>query len=113
MLRLPSGKLADRTGRLWPLSIAGYAMTVIAVPLLALAQLFWQAAALMEPWAVADGLAAAFAGFAGPTTGRCARIERQCPAVSNDQVARLVWLVAAGQGLDSGGVACPVHPAID
>lgn len=47
VLRLPSGKLADRTGRLWPLSIAGYAMTVIAVPLLALAQLFWQAAALI------------------------------------------------------------------
>jgi MFS family permease len=47
VLRLPSGKLADRTGRLWPLSIAGYAMTVIAVPLLALAQVFWQAAALI------------------------------------------------------------------
>jgi len=47
VLRLPSGKLADRTGRLWPLSIAGYAMTVIAVPLLALAQLFWQAGALI------------------------------------------------------------------
>ncbi|MGN6374668.1 MAG: MFS transporter [Sphingomonas sp.] len=47
VLRLPSGKLADRTGRLWPLSIAGYAMTVIAVPLLALAQAFWQAAGLI------------------------------------------------------------------
>lgn len=47
VLRLPSGKLADRTGRLWPLSIAGYAMTVIAVPLLSLAQVFWQAAALI------------------------------------------------------------------
>ncbi|MGN6278992.1 MAG: MFS transporter [Sphingomonas sp.] len=47
VLRLPSGKLADRTGRLWPLSILGYAMTVIAVPLLSIAQLFWQAAALI------------------------------------------------------------------
>ena len=47
VLRLPSGWLADRTGRLWPLSIAGYAITVIAVPLLAVAQLFWQAAALI------------------------------------------------------------------
>lgn len=47
VLRLPSGKLADRTGRLWPLSIAGYAITVVAVPLLALAQMFWQAAVLI------------------------------------------------------------------
>lgn len=47
VLRLPSGRLADRTGRLWPLSIAGYAITAIAVPLLALAQVFWQAAALI------------------------------------------------------------------
>ncbi|TPG14709.1 MFS transporter [Sphingomonas koreensis] len=47
VLRLPSGKFADRTGRLWPLSIVGYAMTVIAVPLLALTQVFWQAAALI------------------------------------------------------------------
>lgn len=47
VLRLPSGRLADRSTRLWPLSIAGYAVTVIAVPLLALAQVFWQAAALI------------------------------------------------------------------
>ncbi len=47
VLRLPSGKLADRTGRLWPLSIAGYAITIIAVPLLAVSQAFWQAAALV------------------------------------------------------------------
>lgn len=47
VLRLPSGKLADRTGRLWQLSIFGYVMTVIAVPLLALSQVFWQAATLI------------------------------------------------------------------
>ncbi|MGN6098103.1 MAG: MFS transporter [Bosea sp. (in: a-proteobacteria)] len=47
VLRLPSGKVADRTGRLWALSIAGYAMTVSAVPLLALAHVFWQAAGLI------------------------------------------------------------------
>ncbi|MEE1783167.1 MFS transporter [Streptomyces sp. SP17BM10] len=33
-LRLVSGPLADRTGRFWALTIAGYALTVVSVPLL-------------------------------------------------------------------------------
>ncbi|MFJ2577919.1 MFS transporter [Kitasatospora aureofaciens] len=36
-LRLVSGPLADRTGRFWALAIAGYALTVVAVPLLGIA----------------------------------------------------------------------------
>ncbi|MEU9044913.1 MULTISPECIES: MFS transporter [unclassified Kitasatospora] len=36
-LRLVSGPLADRTGRFWALTIAGYALTVAAVPLLGVA----------------------------------------------------------------------------
>jgi MFS family permease len=36
-LRLVSGPLADRSGRYWSLTILGYAMTVVCVPLMALA----------------------------------------------------------------------------
>ncbi len=44
VLRLFSGPLSDRTRRYWPISIAGYAITVVAVPLLGAAAAFWQAA---------------------------------------------------------------------
>tara|TARA_B100001079_G_C16396523_1_gene509332 strand:- start:1733 stop:2347 length:615 start_codon:yes stop_codon:yes gene_type:complete len=46
IFRLVSGPLSDRSGRYWALSITGYAMTIIAVPFLAVAGLFWQAAGL-------------------------------------------------------------------
>lgn len=47
VLRLATGPLADRTRRYWPLTIAGYALTVVAVPLLAVAASLWQAAGLV------------------------------------------------------------------
>ena len=47
VFRLATGQLADRTGRHWALTITGYALTVAAVPLLALATAFWPAAALV------------------------------------------------------------------
>jgi MFS family permease len=47
VFRLASGRLSDRTHRYWALSIAGYAITVIAVPLIAISQAFWQAAGLI------------------------------------------------------------------
>lgn len=47
VLRLGTGPLADRTRKYWPLTIAGYALTVIAVPLLAVATSLWQAATLV------------------------------------------------------------------
>jgi MFS family permease len=47
MLRLVSGPLADRTRRFWALTIAGYALTVITVPLLGLAGTLWVACALV------------------------------------------------------------------
>ena len=47
VLRLGTGPLADKTRKYWPLTIAGYTLTVIAVPLLALASSLWQAAALV------------------------------------------------------------------
>lgn len=47
VLRFATGRLSDRTGRHWTLSIAGYAITLVAVPLLAAVQALWQAAALI------------------------------------------------------------------
>lgn len=46
-LRVFSGPLADRTGRFWGLAIAGYALTVAAVPPLGLVGTLWAAAALV------------------------------------------------------------------
>ena len=45
VLRLASGPLADRTRRYWPISIAGYAITAVSVPVLAAAGTLWQASA--------------------------------------------------------------------
>lgn len=47
LFRLVTGRLSDRTGRHWALSIAGYAITVVAVPFLAATVALWQAAALV------------------------------------------------------------------
>ncbi|MFD2474812.1 MFS transporter [Amycolatopsis silviterrae] len=46
-LRLVSGPLADRTRRFWSWTIAGYAVTVAAVPLLGLTGVLWAAGALV------------------------------------------------------------------
>ena len=46
-LRLISGYLADRTGKYWTITIAGYICNMLAVPLLALAGHWWVAATLM------------------------------------------------------------------
>ena len=45
-LRLASGYLSDRTGRYWAITIAGYALNLFAVPLLALAD-HWLLAAVL------------------------------------------------------------------
>lgn len=47
VFRLASGRLSDRTGRHWSLSIAGYVITIVSVPLLAATQALWQASALV------------------------------------------------------------------
>lgn len=47
VFRLGTGRLSDRTGRHWALSIAGYAITVVAVPVLAVTSALWQAAGLV------------------------------------------------------------------
>src|SRR5438105_2478892 len=45
--RLGSGPLADRTRAYWPLTIAGYGLTVAAVPLLGFSTVLWLAAVLV------------------------------------------------------------------
>lgn len=47
VLRLATGPISDRTQRHWTLSIAGYLITVVSVPLLALTQSLWPAAGLV------------------------------------------------------------------
>jgi MFS family permease len=46
LLRLVSGNLAQRTGAYWPITVAGYAIQMAAVPVLAIAG-SWQVAALL------------------------------------------------------------------
>src|SRR5579863_3096843 len=45
-LRLVSGRMSDRTGQFWPITIFGYIIQMLSVPLLALAG-NWQVAALL------------------------------------------------------------------
>lgn len=45
-LRLVSGRVADATGRFWPITIVGYVIQMTSVPALALTQ-SWQAAAVL------------------------------------------------------------------
>lgn len=47
MLRLVSGPLADHTRQFWALTIAGYGLTVITVPLLGLTATLWVACTLV------------------------------------------------------------------
>jgi len=44
LFRFVTGPLSDRTRRYWPITIAGYVITVAAVPLLAAVATLWQAA---------------------------------------------------------------------
>jgi MFS family permease len=46
-LRIVSGFIADRTGKYWTITILGYIVNLLAVPLLALAGHWWVAAVLM------------------------------------------------------------------
>lgn len=47
VLRLPFGMLSDRTGRPWPITVSGYAITLVAAPLLAVSWALWPAAVLV------------------------------------------------------------------
>lgn len=47
VFRLFTGRASDRAGRHWLLSIAGYMITIVSVPLMAATQALWQAYALV------------------------------------------------------------------
>jgi MFS family permease len=47
VFRFWTGPLSDRSGRHWAISIAGYAMTMVSVPLMAAAWTLWPAATLV------------------------------------------------------------------
>ncbi len=90
VLRLFSGSLADRTGRYWTLTLAGYALTAVCVPLLA-----------VTPFLGGAGLAVAIALVLAERTGKAVR----SPAKSA-LLATAASHVGLGRGLG-------VHKALD
>ncbi|MEU6076951.1 MFS transporter [Micromonospora sp. NPDC047074] len=90
LLRLAFGPLADRTGRYWSLTLAGYALTAVCVPLLALAPLLGGA-----------GLAVACALILIERAGKAVR----SPAKST--------LLAQAAGAVGRGRGFAVHKALD
>ncbi len=90
LLRLVFGTMADRTHRYWALTIAGYALTAVSVPLLA-----------VTPFLGAAGLAVACALVLAERTGKAVR----SPAKST-LLADAAGHVGMGRGLG-------VHKALD
>ena len=90
VLRLVFGRAADRSHRYWPMTIVGYALTAVSVPLLAI-----------TPLVGGSGLVVACALILVERTGKAVR----SPAKST-----LLAHVATGVGL---GKAFGVHKALD
>ena len=90
VLRLFSGSLADRSGRYWTLTLTGYALTAVCVPLLA-----------VTPFLGSAGLVVACALVLAERTGKAVR----SPAKSA-LLARAASEVGLGRGLG-------VHKALD
>lgn len=90
LLRLLFGTVADRTGRYWTLTLAGYTLTAVCVPLLA-----------VTPFLGTAGLAAACALILAERTGKAVR----SPAKSA-LLADAAGEVGMGRGLG-------VHKALD
>jgi MFS family permease len=90
LLRLVSGSWADRSGRYWTLTFAGYALTAICVPALAI-----------TPFLAGAGLALACVLILGERVGK---------AVRSPAKTALLARAAAGVGLGRG---FGVHQALD
>lgn len=90
VLRVVFGPLTDRTGRYWAVTIAGYALTIVSVPLLA-----------VTPFLGAAGLAAAAALILLERTGKAIR----SPA-KTALLAQFAQKVGRGRGFG-------VHKAMD
>lgn len=90
VLRLAFGPLADRTGRYWSLTIAGYALTAVCVPLLA-----------VTPFVGAAGLSLAIVLILAERSGKAVR----SPSKSA--------LLAHAAGAVGRGRGFAVHKALD
>ena len=90
LLRLVSGSWADRSGRYWTLTFAGYALTAICVPALAI-----------TPFVAGAGLALACVLILGERVGK---------AVRSPAKTALLARAATGVGLGRG---FGVHQALD
>src|SRR6476661_9973233 len=90
VFRIVSGPLADRTHRYWALTIAGYALTAVCVPLLAI-----------TPWLGSAGLAVAAVLILAERVGKAVRSPAKS-ALLADAAAQ----VGMGRGLG-------VHKALD
>jgi MFS family permease len=90
VLRLAFGSLADRTGRYWSLTMAGYALTAVCVPLLA-----------VTPFLGAGGLSVAAVLILAERTGKAVR--------SPSKTA----LLAHAAGAVGRGRGFAVHKALD
>ncbi|MFZ2516608.1 MAG: MFS transporter, partial [Candidatus Lutibacillus vidarii] len=90
VLRLVFGPMADRTGRYWGLTIAGYALTIVCVPLLA-----------VTPFVGGAGLALAAALILLERSGKAVRSPSKSALLAH--VARSV-----GRGRGFG-----IHKAMD
>lgn len=97
-LRLAAGYLADRTGRYWAITFAGYALNLVAVPLLALA----------DQWVVAAALIVAErAGRAIRSPARDAMLSHACSGVG------LGWGFGLHEAMDQvGAVLGPLIVAL-
>ncbi len=92
--RIFSGPLADRTRRYWALTIAGYALTAICVPLLA-----------VTPWLGAAGLSVAAFLILAERIGKAVR----SPAKSA-LLAEAAAQVGMGRGMGTAAAAPVVPP---
>jgi MFS family permease len=120
VLRLASGPLADRTRRYWPLAFTGYALTFVAVPLMALAGTFAVAAALVLAERLGKAIRApsrdAMLAEAGTTVGQ-GRAFALHEAMDQTGAFTGPLLVAAmvalgGYGLGFGVLAVPAAAAL-
>jgi len=91
VLRLAFGSLADRRGAYWPLTIIGYGLTAVCVPLLAL-----------TPFVGAAGLALASALILAERAGKAVR-----------SPSKSALLAEAASGMGGQGRAFGVHKAMD
>jgi len=115
VFRLVTGPLSDRTRRYWPITITGYVITVVAVPVLATVQTFGQASAavIAERFgkAVRTPPAIAYSPTPAPTWVEARRSRCTKPWTSPGRCSArcwsLLWSPCRGTGWASPYSSCP------